>query len=356
VARDYNATLLDPAKQTGRPLARARRAVCLLGGTGFVGHHLAARLAHDGHELTVVTRYREAHRDLLVLPALTLVQADVTDPLTLRQLFAGCSAVINLVGIVNERGRDGSGFARLHTRLAGDVVAACRDAGVRRLLHMSALNADPAGPSHYLRSKGLAEQAVRDGAGAAVSWTLFRPSLMFGPGDFLFNRFAGLLRLLPVLPLARPEARFAPVYVGDVVEAFARCLDDPSTAGRSYELCGPRTWSLRAMAEAAADQLRLRRRIVGLPDPLARLQARIMDFVPGKPFSTDNYRTLAVDGVCVGKAPGLDALGIAPRSVEGVIGSYLAPADGSEPTEASSSPSFASRSGNGSSASASVRR
>lgn len=356
MTHDYNATLLDPAKESARPLARMRRSICILGGTGFIGHHLTARLGRAGHELTVVTRNREAHRDLLVLPTVTLVQADVSDRLTLRQHFTGCSAVINLVGIVKERGRDGSGFAALHTRLAGDIITSCRETGVRRLLHMSALHADPNGPSHYLRTKGMAEQAVRRVAAPDLAWTIFRPSLVFGPGDSLFNRFAGLLRLLPVLPLAKPGARFAPVYVGDVVEALVRSLDDRSTVGRTYELCGPRAWTLRAMAEATARQLRLKRRIIGLPDFLARLQARVMEFVPGKPFSTDNYRTLTVDGLCGGTAPGLRELGIAPTAVEAVIDSYLAPAAAALPGDPSSSASRSSRSGTGNLASASQRR
>ncbi|MEJ2515894.1 MAG: complex I NDUFA9 subunit family protein [Gammaproteobacteria bacterium] len=305
-----------------------RRSICILGGTGFVGHHLVARLARDGHDMTVLTRYREAHRDLLVLPTLRLVEADVHDPLALRTHFTGCDTVINLVGILNERGHDGSGFAAVHTRLAESVVSAARVTGVRRLLHMSALKADPSGPSHYLRSKGEAERAVREGCAGAVDWTIFRPSVIFGPGDSFFNRFAGLLKTFPVLPLARPNARFAPVYVGDVAEAFARALATTAAEGVTYELCGPFVYSLREIVELTAGHMGVKRAVVRLPTSIARLQARIMDFLPGKPFSTDNFRSLSVHSICNASAPGLKELGIRPAGVESVLDRYLgAPAD-----------------------------
>jgi len=300
-----------------------RRSFCILGGTGFVGHHLAARLARDGHDIRILTRYREAHRDLLVLPTVKLVEADVHDPLSLRAQFIGCDTVVNLVGIVNERGRDGRGFEIAHTRLAESVASACVDTGVERLLHMSALKADPAGPSFYLRSKGKAELAVKQGAGDRLAWTIFRPSVIFGPGDSFFNRFAALLKVSPVLPLARPNARFAPVYVGDVAEAFARAAGKASTAGREYELCGPYVYSLREIVALTAERTGRRRWVVGLPTSLAKAQARAMDFVPGKPFSTDNFLSLSVHSLCDPQAPGLRALGITPTAVESVLDTYL---------------------------------
>lgn len=319
-------------------LAYRRRTVCLLGGTGFVGRHIAARLVRDGHEVVVPTRYREASRRLLVLPTLRLVEADVHDPLVLRSLFAGCDAVVNLVGILNERGRrDGGGFDAVHARLPELVVAACRDAGVGRLVHMSALQADPAAPSHYLRSKAAGERAVREGAGELLTWTLFRPSVVFGPEDHLFNRFARLLRLFPVLPLARPNARFAPVYVGDVAAAFVRALQMPATGGMTYELCGPHVWSLRELVELTADTLSIRRRILVLPNAVAQMQARLMECLPGKPFSIDNYHTLLVHNLCDPSRPGLKALGIEATAVEAVIGSYLGAANAGSPATASSS-------------------
>jgi NADH dehydrogenase len=299
------------------------RHVCILGGTGFVGTHLCATLVRAGHQVTVLTRNPDRGKHLSVLPGLKLVAADVHDPAALAAAFAGQDAVVNLVGILNERGRDGSGFRRAHGELAHRVVAACRRSRVERLLQMSALNADADhGPSHYLRSKGEAERIVREEGGPDLRWTIFRPSMMFGEGDSSTLRFAALLRAMPgVFPLARPDARLAPVWVEDVCAAFARALVDDATAGECYELCGPDVYTLRELVAFVRDQRHLRRAIVGLPDFLARLQAAIMDFVPGKPFSTDNYRSLTQDSTC--RVSGFARLGIRPHSLEAIAPGYL---------------------------------
>jgi NADH dehydrogenase len=269
----------------------------MLGGTGFVGSHLVNRLAAQGHTVRVLTRHRERHRALLVLPTVSLVESDVHDPAQLHQHFQGCDTVINLVGILNEKGHDGTGFNHVHPDLARKIVSACRTSSVRRLLHMSALGAD-SGPSHYLRSKGAAENYVHANAGKGIKATSFRPSVIFGPGDSFINRFAGLLRLSPVLPLACPNARFAPVYVGDVVDAFDRSLHDESTYGKRIELCGPKEYTLKALVEYTARTMGVKRLIIGLPDALSRLQATVCEYLPGKPFSLDNYHSLSRDSVC----------------------------------------------------------
>lgn len=298
-------------------------AICVLGGTGFVGSRFVTRLVADGHRVRVLTRNREQHRHLLVLPELNLVNANVHDAVQLAVQFDSTDVVVNLVGILNERGRGGAGFRAAHVELARKVTRACRSAGVRRLLHMSSLRADAqAGPSHYLRTKGEAEEIVRSECGQSIDYTIFRPSVIFGPGDSFINRFAHLLRLLPVVfPLARAEARFAPVYVGDVVEALARCLHGGAGSRQSLELCGPDIFTLREILAFTAQTLRMRRRIVGLPDWLARLQALVLDFVPGKPFSTDNFRSLTVDSVC--SQNGLAVLGIRPQPMTGIVRQYL---------------------------------
>lgn len=274
--------------------------VCILGGTGFVGGHLAARLTASGRQVRIITRHRQRHRDLLVLPGVQLVEGDVYDPATLRRQFAGCQAVVNLVGVLNEKGHDGSGFRRAHVDLTRHVLEACRDTGVKRLLHMSSLNADSgSGPSLYLRTKGEAENLVRAHSGETAG-TVFRPSVIFGPGDGFLNRFAGLLRISPVLPLACPDARFAPVYVGDVVQRFVDSLEDRASHGERHDLCGPRVYTLRELVRYTARIMGVRRAVIGLPDWAARLQATVFEYVPGKPFSMDNYRSLQLDSVCPG--------------------------------------------------------
>src|SRR5690606_8839744 len=231
--------------------------------------------------------------------------------------------VINLVGILNARDYRGKEFYRVHTELTRKVVQACQHAGVTRLLQMSALNAANDAPSHYLKSRAAAEEYLRTHAGESLRYTIFRPSVIFGPGDTFINRFAGLLKLMPgVFPLACPDARFAPVYVGDVVQAYLRALQDRETAGQVYELCGPRVYTLRDIVIYIAQLLHLRRRVIGLPDWAARLQAAVLEFAPGKPFTRDNYRSLQVDSVC--RDNGCARLVITPQALEAIVPRYLA--------------------------------
>lgn len=300
------------------------RSACVLGGSGFVGTHLVSALAREGWQLTVPTRDPASAGHLAMIPSLRLVPADVHDPGALAAACAGQSAVVNLVGILNESGRDGRGFQRAHAELARKLVEACRRQRVDRLIQVSALGADAErGPSHYLKSKGRAERIIREESGPDLRWTIFRPSVIFGPGDDFVNRFARLLRAIPLgIPLARAGARFAPVWVGDVVAAILRALADEATVGETYELCGPEVLTLRDIVVRVRERLRLRRAIIGIPDFAARLQAAVFDFVPGKPFSTDNYRSLTVDSVC--KVNGLARLGIRPQPLSALLPKFLA--------------------------------
>jgi NADH dehydrogenase len=300
--------------------------VCVLGGTGFIGRALVARLAADGHSVKVLARDRTSHRDLLVMPSVRLVRADVHEPAVLEREFRGCEVVVNLVGILNERrlGHGSREFRRAHVELPMKVVAACRASGVRRYLHMSGLKADAEhGPSNYLKSKGEAEDFVRrDCTSGGPEFVIFRPSVVFGPQDEFFNKFASVLRLAPgALPLACADSKFAPVYVGDVVEAFVRCLERRDAAGRTYQLCGPEVVTLGDIVRITAESLGLRRWVIPLPRGAARLQAAIMDYVPGKPFSTDNFLSATVDSVC--DRDGLGELGITRTSMRGVVPRYL---------------------------------
>lgn len=299
---------------------RARK-ICVLGGTGFVGSHVVSRLVKAGHQLRVLTRYRERHRDLLVLPTAEVFAADIHNLGDLEKYFAHQDAVINLVGILNEKGDKGRGFRHVHVTLVQKVIEACRRQDVKRLLHMSALNADAAqGPSYYLRTKGEAEGLVH--ATAGINVTSFRPSVIFGWGDSFFNRFAHLLKLTPfVFPLACGKARFAPVYVDDVAHAFTSSLDDPHTYGMRYDLCGPNTYTLEELVRYTARLIGVRRYILCLGRKLSRMQANIFEHVPGKPFSRDNFRSLQVDCVCKEGFPKI--FGIEPHSVEAEVPKYL---------------------------------
>lgn len=293
--------------------------VCILGGTGFVGHHLATRLAASGHRCRIPTRHPERHRDLKLVPGIELRQSGLFETGALEAALNGCTAVVNLVGILNEGG--GQTFHHVHADLVEQVVAAARAAGVTRYLHMSALHADAvAGASLYLRTKGAGEDLAHAQQGLAV--TSFRPSVIFGPGDSFFNRFAALLKTAPgVFPLACPQARFAPVYVGDVAAAVSISLDDPGSPGRRYDLCGPRIYNLKELVAYTAGLIGRKTRVLGLNDFSSRLQARIFQHVPGKPFTMDNYLSLQTDSICDHNA--LSQLGIRPTSVETVVPTYL---------------------------------
>jgi len=283
----------------------AARQLVILGGTGFVGSHLVPRLAADGHRIVVLSRNREKHRALGVLPNVSVRSADVYDDEALRRHLAGADAVINLIGILNAGGKHT--FQRAHVDMARRLIAVCQATGVRQLHQMSALKAGQ-GLSQYLKTRGEAEALVR---ASSLDWTIYQPSVIFGAGDGLVSRFATLLRRMPALPLARASSRMAPTCVGDVAEAIARCVGDANTSRRSYELYGPEVLSLGDIVREIRDAASLRTPIIALPDSLGRLQAQFAELLPGKPFSLDNFRSLRTDSV--GKVDGYAALGIAPQ-------------------------------------------
>ena len=291
--------------------------VVMLGGSGFVGRHLAPRLVAAGYRVRVPSRNRNIAREVGSVPGVELLTCNVHDPEALRRVVEGADAAINLVGILNEPGYGGAGFNRAHVELTRNLIAACKQAGVKRLLQMSALNAGR-GSSHYLLTRGEAEKLVKE---SGLDWTLFQPSVIFGRGDGLFQRFALLLKLAPVLPLAKAGTRFAPVYVGDVADAFAVSLQRKDSVGQTFELYGDQTLTLKQIVEYTAEQMGLKRLVVPLPDALARVQAMLFDFVPGKPFSTDNYRSLQLDSV--GGIDGLHRLGITKTSIDAIVPQLL---------------------------------
>jgi NADH dehydrogenase len=283
--------------------------VLVIGGSGFVGRHLVGALTARGARATVPTRRRERAKVLLPLPTVDLVEADVHDRPTLERLARGCDLVINLVGVLHsrrgrrdERGPNdyGPDFARAHVELPQAIVAACRAAGVRRLLHMSALGADPAAPSEYLRSKGIGERVVL--AADDLDVTVFRPSAIFGPDDRFLNLFVRLARDVPVIPLACPNATFQPVYVGDVAQALLAACDQRVAIGARYDLCGPTVYTL-----------------LGLGDTLSMAQARLLERLPGTLLTRDNLRSMRVPSVCHCAFP----FGLAPQALAALAPQWL---------------------------------
>jgi len=286
-----------------------RRHVLILGGTGFVGRHLVEQLLRERCRITVLSRGVDPIKKQLLSRDASLIEGDVGNPDFLRAVLDDVDAVVNLVGILNEQGDSGAGFEHVHVELLDALIEAMRDMGVMRLLQMSALNAGT-GQSHYLESRGRAEQKVR---ASKLSWTLFRPSVIAGPGDGLFCRFDQLLRYAPLLPMGRANARFQPVWVGDVAQAFVNALNDDSHIARSYNLVGPDVMSLGEIVRATAKARGRLRAVLPLPDALGKLQADIGEFLPGKPISRDNWRSLQSDSTSVEN--GLLKLGVTPTPV-----------------------------------------
>lgn len=263
--------------------------ICILGGSGFVGRHIAHILTSQGINLVIPTRHLELAGKLLSLPTVSVVEANIHDNAELDRLLDGVDAVINLVGILH------GDFNAAQVELPRKIVSACKRNGIARLLHMSALNASTDAPSKYLRSKGEGESvAMKSG----LTTTIIRPSVIFGPGDSFLNLFAKLTRFLPVLPLASPDAKFQPVFVENVAHAYAESLSTPATFGQSYNLCGPKIYTLRQLVKYVAHVTGHHSIIIGLNDSLSYLQALMMELLPGKLMTRDNYYSMKVDSVC----------------------------------------------------------
>lgn len=305
------------------------RKLLVLGGTGFVGRALVARwLATPGagtDTVRIPTRRRVRGHALAMLPTVELVEADVHDPRQWQALLQGVDAVVNLVAILHGSPAQ---FEQTHVTLPQQLAAACRQAGVQRLVHVSALgvpDGDPASaPSHYLRSKARGEQVLR--AAPDLALTVLRPSVIFGAEDRFIRLFARLQALAPVMALAGAQARFQPVWVEDVAQALVHCLRDPATAGQTFDCAGPQVLTLAELVRMAGRWSGHVRPVLPLPDWAGRLQATALGLLPGEPLmSCDNLDSMRVPNVATGAHPGLDALGITPQSISAVMAPVLAP-------------------------------
>ncbi|HEY1613999.1 MAG TPA: complex I NDUFA9 subunit family protein [Rhizomicrobium sp.] len=299
-----------------------RSLVTVFGGSGFIGRYTVRALANAGHRIRVCVRRPNL---AIYLPPMghvgqiQLVRTNVTDPQAVEAALRGADAAVNLVGILYETGRQR--FQSLHAEAAANIGAAAQRAGVRRLVHVSALGANPESTSSYARTKAEGEERVRQAFSAA---TILRPSIVFGPEDRFFNRFAALARISPVLPLiGGGRTRFQPVYVGDVAEAVLKCISSEQASLRLYELAGPKTYTFREILELILAETHRRRLLVPISFSLAAAKATVLGLLPKPLLTRDQVELLKHDNVAESGAPGFANLGIRPETVESIIPNYL---------------------------------
>ena len=292
--------------------------VAVLGGSGFVGSAIVRQLSLAGYQINVLTRRREDAKHIILLPNVDVIECNVMDDVAISQALKGADAVINLIGILHTSKK--ASFKAIHAELPARLAKLCEKLGIKRLVHMSALQAVKNAPSAYLKSKAEGETAVLS-ANKHLDVTVFRPSIIFGRGDGFINLFATLVKLLPVILLAKPNAKFQPIYVEDVAHAFVVSLDNIDTYGKAYDLGGPKVYTLRQLVAYVADTLGKKRPIIGLNNTFSYLQAFAMELLPVKLMTRDNVRSMEVDSVCVTSFPAF--LGFQPVALETIVPDYL---------------------------------
>ena len=272
--------------------------ICILGGTGFVGRSLISALSKENYTITVITRDFDKNKDLAIYPNLKLIQEDVYNEKRMLEVSKSHDVLINLIGILNEKGFRGKGFYLAHSKIARIILNVCKQNRIKRILHMSALNADPGGSSHYLRTKGEAESFLHTYGERFADVTSFRPSVIFGTEDSFINRFSDLLKFIPfVFPLACAQTRFAPVYVEDLVNFMKDSIDDVLSFNKKIDICGPKIYTLEEIVKIVIDVKGYSTRVIPLNNALSKFQAVMMEFLPGKPFSIDNFNSCLVDSI-----------------------------------------------------------
>jgi uncharacterized protein YbjT (DUF2867 family) len=296
--------------------------ILILGGTGFVGSALCEALVRKAQggagTIRVATQRLQNGRHIQPLPTVQLVQADVHNDAQLAQLVAGHDAVVNLVAILHGTPAQ---FAQVHQQLPQRLVHACQQSGVKRIVHVSAMGADVDAPSHYQRSKAAGEAVLRH---SGLEVTVLRPSVIFGARDQFINLFARLQAVFPIMPLAGSNARFQPVWVGDVAQAIVQSLYSQSTAGCTFECAGPSIYTLAQLVRMAGQWSGHARWVIALPKLLGYVQALALECLPGQPLmSRDNLASMDTDNVHQQGMPGLIELGISPSSIESVMPQVL---------------------------------
>ncbi len=293
--------------------------ICILGGSGFVGTALTQQLSVAGYEVKVLTRRRESSKHLILIPNVNVVECDVMNDIQLQENLKGAYAVINLIGVLHESKK--FSFQRMHHDLPQRILKFCTKLGINRMIQMSALQASEHAPSQYLKSKGLGEKFLL-GQSKKINVTIIRPSIIFGRGDSFINLFAKLIKFLPVIILAKPNAKFQPIYVENVASAFVEAIDNPITYGKSYDLAGPTAYTFREIIKYVAKVLNKKRLVIGLNNVLSYCQAFLMELMPIKLMTRDNLKSMSVDSVSNKSFPAY--LSFKPVAMEAIVPEYLA--------------------------------